>query len=190
MFKCLTVAIVFLTISCTSETNSTTEQPIVMPPQVEQQPAKVATVENAWETELAEVKTTLAPYQKDAPTIRVEKRDMLAIKVADDGSITARRNPIQIEQIRGLVRQFVISQEDEMAEKPTQAMVAVVYNSTTNAAVYAQLDKATRSAYMDLWEAAAITRFDRAYQALENSQKEVIQQEIPVRIYVVDLAQQ
>lgn len=190
MFKYLIVAIVFLTISCTSETNSTSEQPTEAPPQIEQEPAKTTAVENAWETELAEVKTTLAPYQKDVPTIRVAKRNMLAIKVAEDGSITARRNPIQIEQIRGLVRQFVISQEEEMAEKPTQAMVAIVYNSTTSAAVYAQLDKATRSAYMDLWEAAAIARFDRAYQVLESSQKEIIQQEIPVRIYVVDLAQQ
>ena len=126
----------------------------------------------------------LPPYEEDPPPSHFLDRNVLRVALNADNDLLVDNRPARVAELRTRVMEFVLNpqQRDDLARRPTQAVVSLIHDRSTAYRTYIQVYNELRGAYAQMWEGEALRRFGRSFTALSAAEQRVVRQHIPLII--------
>ncbi len=130
----------------------------------------------------------LPPYEEDPPPTTFLDRNVLRVALNADDALLVDNRPAQVAELRERVREFVLNprQREDLALRPTQAVVSLIHDRSTTYGTYIQVYNELKGAYSEMWESEALRRYGRTFSALSPAEQRAVRQHIPLIISEAD----
>ena len=100
-----------------------------------------------------------------------------------DNQLLVRKEPAELRQLRERAKEFIMNptQREDLAERPTRAIISLKNDRGTNYDTYLQVYNELKGAYDELWDELSMKRFGQPYSDdMPNNMKKTIRDEIPM----------
>jgi len=125
----------------------------------------------------------LPPWGIHEPSPLPDK-NVLAIKINGDNFLLVEGEPLNVEQLKDMTKEFIINpkREKNKPDKPTKAVVSLQNDRGTDYATYIEVYNELKAAYNELWNERANEDFNKAFDYLTRVQQKKIRAAIPMFI--------
>lgn len=125
------------------------------------------------------------PNQKPPP---IKDRNLLKILVNNQGMVLIEEEPSAITEVKQRVMEFVNNkgQDPQMSDSPQKAIVSIKTDRQTPYEVYINMLDEVKGAYRTLRDRASMSEYGKQYEALNQEQKETIQNMYPQKISIAE----
>ncbi len=125
----------------------------------------------------------LPPWSEDEvdPT-KLKKRNVFAVLVNAQNQLLVRDEPANIEQLKERAKEFIMNPkgQDDLAEKPTKAIISLKNDRGTNYETYLEVYNELKAAYNELWDEEAESKYGTKYSdKMPREQRVEIKKKIP-----------
>ena len=127
----------------------------------------------------------LPPWSDEPPDIQqLKTRNVYSVLVNAQNQLLVRGEPANLETLRENAKEFIMNpnRRDDMAEKPTKAIVSMKNDRGTKYETYLEVYNEIKGAYNELRNEAANRKFSRDYEFCSREQRKEIRDEIPLVI--------
>ena len=127
----------------------------------------------------------LPPWSDEPPDIQqLKTRNVYSVLVNAQNQLLVRGEPADLETLRENAKEFIMNpnRRDDMAEKPTKAIVSMKNDRGTKYETYLEVYNEIKGAYNELRNEAANRKFSRDYEFCSREQRKEIRDEIPLVI--------
>ena len=127
----------------------------------------------------------LPPFSFEPPEItQMKTRNVYSVLVNADNQLLVRGEPVDIEDLRDNTKVFIMNPQklENMAEKPTKAIISLKNDRGTEYATYLQVYNELKAAYNELREEEAQKTHGVKFDLLDNDQRKAIRAKIPLVI--------
>ncbi|MEL6987482.1 MAG: biopolymer transporter ExbD [Bacteroidota bacterium] len=127
----------------------------------------------------------LPPWSEDEPDIqKLNERNVFGVLVNKDNQLLVRKEPASVDDLRERTKEFIMNPQkrEDLAEKPTKAIVSLKNDRGTNYRTYLEVYNEVKAAYRELWEEASQRKHGKSYENLSKTQKRDVRAEIPLVI--------
>lgn len=128
--------------------------------------------------------TKLPPYIDEPLAEDINKDNVLTVRLNGQNDLLVEGKPFQINQLREITKNFILNPEksDDKPSKPTNAIVSLHHDRSTEYAYYLSVYNELKGAYNELWDEAAQRGFGRDFEALGKKEQKQIRSAIPLVI--------
>ena len=124
------------------------------------------------------------PVWTDDPVeaLPLSPRNVFSVKVNGENDLLLRGNRAQLAQVRSRVIEFITNPQrrDDLASKPTKAVVSLQNDRQTNYATYLAVYNELLGAYHDIWNAESERTFGVRYVDLPDAGKRRVRARFPL----------
>jgi biopolymer transport protein ExbD len=127
----------------------------------------------------------LPPYApQSSPPAAIHERNIFTVMVNAQNQILAEGVLINIAQLKQEVKNFIINPENRvnLAEYPDKAIISLRNDRGTKYDIYLQVYNELKSAYNELWDEVAISRYGKSISQLSTTQIKSVKDDIPLFI--------
>ena len=135
-------------------------------------------------TEITEdrgIVTRLPPYEKAEPK-PVNPSNLFQVLVNANDELLVRNEPIGIGELRAAAKDFISNPRGlaDFPKTPRNALISLKNDRGTSYATYVMVYNELLGAYNELWEEAAQAEYGVAYEALGDTERDIIRKRIPL----------
>ena len=127
----------------------------------------------------------LPPWSFEPPeTQRMKTRNVYSVLVNADNQLLVRGEPVDIDDLRENTKVFILNPQhlENMAEKPTKAIISLKNDRGTQYATYLQVYNELKAAYNELRNEEAEKRHGMKFEYITRDQQKDIRAMIPLVI--------
>ena len=127
----------------------------------------------------------LPPWSNEPPdTQKMNTRNVYSVLVNADNQLLVRGEPVDIEDLRDNTKVFIMNPQrlDNMAEKPTKAIISLKNDRGTEYTTYLQVYNELKAAYNELRDEEAEKTHGIKFEFLDSDQRKAIRAKIPLVI--------
>jgi biopolymer transport protein ExbD len=127
----------------------------------------------------------LPPWTPDQPEpTDVKQRNVYSVLINANNELLVRKVPMDIKDLKSNVKNFILNPNQDilLSEDPTQAVISLKNDRGTEYKTYIEVYNELRTAYNELWEEMALSRFGKSLQELSVAQQKQIKDDIPLVI--------
>ena len=127
----------------------------------------------------------LPPWSNEPPdTQKMNTRNVYSVLVNADNQLLVRGEPVDIEDLRENTKVFIMNPQrlDNMAEKPTKAIISLKNDRGTEYTTYLQVYNELKAAYNELRDEEAENTHGIKFEFLYSDQRKAIRAKIPLVI--------
>ncbi len=127
----------------------------------------------------------LPPWSDEPPEISdIKSRNIYSVLVNANSDLLVRNEPMEPKDLKDNTKIFIMNPDnrDDMAEKPTKAIVSIKNDRGTKYSTYLEVYNEIKAAYNELWEEEAQKRFRKTLNELNRDQMNEIKDAIPLVI--------
>lgn len=126
----------------------------------------------------------LPPWSDEEPDItKLKERNVFSVLVNAQNQLLVRGEPAQVSQLRERAKEFISnpSRREDLAEKPTKAIISLKNDRGTNYKTYLEVYNELKAAYDELWDELCQKKYGKPYNDdLPISIRRDIRGEIPM----------
>lgn len=125
----------------------------------------------------------LPPWSdEEPPDMKLNARNVLSVLVNANNDLLVRGQPVAIKDLRLTAKEFIGNprNESDKAETPTKAIISLKNDRGTKYDTYLNVYNELQAAYSELWNEAAVKKYNKEYEFLSLEQKRDIRAEIPL----------
>ena len=127
----------------------------------------------------------LPPFSEEPPPdVRLNTRNIYSVMVNAQNQLLVRGELMKIEELKSNAKIFILNPDkrSDMSDDPTKAIISIKNDRGTKYKTYLEVYNELKSAYNELWEEAAMTKFGKNLEELKPSQQKEIKDAIPLVI--------
>lgn len=127
----------------------------------------------------------LPPWSNEPPEIsQMKTRNVYSVLVNADNQLLVRGEPVDIEDLRENTKVFIMNPQklENMAEKPTKAIISLKNDRGTEYATYLEVYNELKAAYNELRDEEAEKRHGMKFEFLTVDERKEIRAKIPLVI--------
>ncbi|MEZ4910692.1 MAG: biopolymer transporter ExbD [Saprospiraceae bacterium] len=127
----------------------------------------------------------LPPWSDEAPPpLELHSRNIYSVLVNANNQLLVRGEPMNIKDLKNNTKNFIANPQkmENMAEEPTKALISIRNDRGTNYGTYLEVYNELKSAYNELYEEAAMKRFNKNFEDLTATQQKEIRDAYPLVI--------
>ena len=127
----------------------------------------------------------LPPWSEDEPEIeKMKTRNVYSVLVNAQNQLLVRGEPQSVKDLRDNAKEFIMNpaKRDDMAEKPTKAIISIKNDRGTNYKTYLEVYNELKAAYNELRDEEAQRTYGKSFEYLSKDLKRKIRSEIPLVI--------
>jgi len=127
----------------------------------------------------------LPPWAPDQPEpTDVKQRNVYSVLINANNELLVRKVPMDIKDLKSNVKNFILNPNQDilLSEDPTQAVISLKNDRGTKYKTYIEVYNELKTAYNELWEEMALSRFGKSLQELSVAQQKQIKDDIPLVI--------
>lgn len=130
------------------------------------------------------IQVRLPLWVENVPPQHIPERNMLKIKVNAQNELFVENSRAEPEQLRSRVKNFIMNPGalSTRPGSPRKAVVSLQHDRGTSYQAYLEVYSELMAAYRELWEEAALRRYQLPYQNLPAARQEQIRADIPLVI--------
>ena len=125
----------------------------------------------------------LPPWSEDEPDItKLNKRNVFAVLVNAQNQLLVRGELTEISQLRKRAKEFISnpSKREDLAEKPTKAIISLKNDRGTNYKTYLEVYNELKGAYTELWNEETQKLYGKDYSDdLPRHMQKAVRDKIP-----------
>lgn len=108
-------------------------------------------------------------------------RNICPILMNANNDLLVRGELMDLEEITPWITTFIINPKgrEDYAENPKMALINIRRHQGTDLEEYQKLCNAIQAAYDQIWNEAALVRYDKGFNELSNAQQTIIQKAYP-----------
>jgi biopolymer transport protein ExbD len=127
----------------------------------------------------------LPPWSPDQPELTdVKQRNVYSVLINANNELLVRKVPMDIKDLKSNVKIFIINPDNDisLSEDPTKAVISLKNDRGTQYKTYIEVYNELKTAYNELWEETAMSRFGKSLQELSVARQKQIKDDIPLVI--------
>lgn len=127
----------------------------------------------------------LPPWSNEPPETQImNTRNVYSVLVNADNQLLVRGEPVDIEDLRDNTKVFIMNPQklENMAEKPTKAIISLKNDRGTEYTTYLQVYNELKAAYNELRDEEAEKKHGIKFEFLDKDQRKAIRAKIPLVI--------
>lgn len=127
----------------------------------------------------------LPPWSPDLPELTdVKQRNVYSVLINANNELLVRKVPMDIKDLKSNVKNFISNPNKDLllSEDPTKAVISLKNDRGTQYKTYIEVYNELKTAYNELWEEMALSRFGKSLQELSAAQQKQIKDDIPLVI--------
>jgi biopolymer transport protein ExbD len=127
----------------------------------------------------------LPPWSDQPADIQQFKtRNVYSVLVNAQNQLLVRGEQMKISELRDNTKEFIANptKREDLSESPKRALISLKNDRGTNYRTYLEVYNELQAAYNELWEEAALKRYNTSYEQLSASSKRIIRNEFPLVI--------
>ena len=127
----------------------------------------------------------LPPWTPDLPEpTDVKERNVYSVLINANNELLVRKIPMNIRDLKTNVKKFISNPNNEisMSEDPTKAVISLKNDRGTHYKTYIEVYNELKTAYNELWEEMAVSRFGKSLAEISAIQQKQIKDDIPLVI--------
>lgn len=130
----------------------------------------------------------LPPYvEEPPPPEKKNKRNVFDVLINANNQLLVRGQPLDLDnvgEIKDRLKKFILNRgaDPNSSESPKLAVVSLLNDNGTAYGAYVAVYDQLKSAYNELWEDAAMSRYGRGYDDLSKKERKSIRTDIPLVI--------
>lgn len=130
----------------------------------------------------------LPPYVEEPPPAeKKNKRNVFDVLINANNQLLVRGQPLDldnVDQIKERLKKFILNNglDPNQSESPRLAVVSLLNDNGTSYGAYVAVYDQLKSAYNELWQDAAMSKYGRGYDDLSKDERKSIRKEIPLVI--------
>jgi biopolymer transport protein ExbD len=127
----------------------------------------------------------LPPWSLDQPEVTdVKQRNVFSVLINSNNELLVRKVPMDIKDLKSNVKNFILNpnQDFSLSEDPTKAVISLKNDRGTQYKTYIEVYNELKTAYNELWEETAMSRFGKSLQELSVERQKQIKDDIPLVI--------
>jgi biopolymer transport protein ExbD len=128
----------------------------------------------------------LPPWSEEEPDItKLKERNVFSVLVNAQNQILVRGELTRVRELKELAKEFIAnpSKREDMAEKPTMAIISLKNDRGTNYRTYLEVYNELKAAYNELWNDLSLKKYGVPYtEDMPTAYKREIRGEIPLVI--------
>ena len=130
------------------------------------------------------IQVRLPIWVENVPPQHIPERNILKIKVNAQNELFVENSRAEPAQLRSLVKDFIMNPGalPTRPGSPRKAVVSLQHDRGTSYQAYLEVYNELMAAYHELWEDAALQRYQISYQKLPAGRQEEIRGDIPLVI--------
>lgn len=130
------------------------------------------------------IQARLPPWVENVPPQPIPERNMLKIKVNAQDELFVENSQAAPAQLRSRVKAFIMNPGALLTRpgSPRKAIISLQHDRSTSYQAYLEVYNELMGAYHELWDEAALQRFQLSYQKLPAASQESIRADIPLVI--------
>ena len=108
----------------------------------------------------------LPPWsEEEVDPTKLKTRNVFSVLVNADNNLLVRSEPASLEDLRERAKEFIMNpqQREDLAEKPTKAIISLKNDRGTNYETYLEVYNELKGAYNELWDEEAQRKYNRNY---------------------------
>ena len=125
----------------------------------------------------------LPPWsEEEVDATKLKTRNVFSVLVNAQNQLLVRDEPANIEQLKDRAKEFIMNPrgQDDLAEKPTKAIISLKNDRGTNYETYLEVYNELKAAYNELWDEEAQRKYGTEYSdKMPREQKKAIKGKIP-----------
>lgn len=122
--------------------------------------------------------------EEPPPEMKLNTRNVYSVLVNAQNQLLVRGELMDISTLKNNTKIFIANPQklENMAEAPTKAIISIKNDRGTKYQTYLEVYNELKSAYNELWEESAMTKFGKNLEELTNAQQKEIRDAIPLVI--------
>ena len=127
----------------------------------------------------------LPPWTPDQPEpTDIKQRNVYSVLINANNELLVRKVPMDIKDLKSNVKNFILNPNQDilLSEDPTQAVISLKNDRGTKYKTYIEVYNELKTAYNELWEEMALSRFGKSLPELSAAQQKQIKDDIPLVI--------
>src|SRR6056300_79803 len=108
----------------------------------------------------------LPPWSEEEPDItKLKERNVFSVLVNAQNQILVRGELTRVRELKELAKEFIAnpSKREDMAEKPTMAIISLKNDRGTNYRTYLEVYNELKAAYNELWNELSLRKYGVPY---------------------------
>ncbi len=126
----------------------------------------------------------LPPWSEEDPeTQKLKSRNVFAVLVNAQNQLLVRGEPADIKELKDRAKEFIANpyQREDLAEKPTRAIISLKNDRGTNYKTYLEVYNELKAAYNELWDELSRRKYGIPYSdEMPIAYQKAIKEEIPM----------
>jgi biopolymer transport protein ExbD len=109
------------------------------------------------------------------------RQNAFRVVINSDNQLLVSDKQINVKNLKRIAKEFILNpnKRDDLAKSPKSAIISLQSDRRTNYETYFTAYNELRAAYYEIWDEAALKKFEFKYKHLDNKRQRAIKNEYP-----------